>query len=80
MSNYNDIRTLDAAHIARELNLSLGEALLIKCLVMGTRLADSVIETRGSSQLRGIWEHTWGPAGCFDLGGGKYAFFGWASS
>ena len=22
----------------------------------------------------------WGPAGCFDLGGGQYAFFGWASS
>jgi hypothetical protein len=22
----------------------------------------------------------WGPAGCIDLGGGKYVFFGWASS
>ena len=22
----------------------------------------------------------WGPAGCFDLGGGRYFFFGWASS
>jgi hypothetical protein len=22
----------------------------------------------------------WGPAGCFDLGDGKYAFFGYASS
>ena len=21
----------------------------------------------------------WGPAGCFDLGGGRYFFFGWAS-
>ena len=21
----------------------------------------------------------WGPAGCFDLGGGRYLFFGWAS-
>lgn len=21
----------------------------------------------------------WGPAGCFDLGGGEYYFFGWAS-
>ena len=23
---------------------------------------------------------TWGPAGAFDLGGGRYFFFGWASS
>jgi len=22
----------------------------------------------------------WGPAGCIDMGGGKYLFFGWASS
>lgn len=22
----------------------------------------------------------WGPAGCFDLGNGRFAFFGWASS
>lgn len=22
----------------------------------------------------------WGPAGCFDLGGGSFLFFGWASS
>ena len=22
----------------------------------------------------------WGPAGCIDLGGGKFVFFGWASS
>jgi len=22
----------------------------------------------------------WGPAGCFDLGGNRYLFFGWASS
>ena len=25
-------------------------------------------------------DNTWGPAGCFDLGGGRYFFFGWASS
>lgn len=22
----------------------------------------------------------WGPAGCYDLGGGEFLFFGWASS
>jgi hypothetical protein len=22
----------------------------------------------------------WGPAGCYDLGNGRYCFFGWASS
>ncbi|WP_165848748.1 hypothetical protein [Mesorhizobium delmotii] len=22
----------------------------------------------------------WGPAGCLDLGGGEYYFFGWAST
>ncbi len=25
-------------------------------------------------------EDKWGPAGCIDLGGGEYLFFGWASS
>ena len=25
-------------------------------------------------------DNKWGPAGCFDLGGGRYFFFGWASS
>jgi hypothetical protein len=25
-------------------------------------------------------DHTWGPAGCIDLGEGEYLFFGWASS
>ncbi len=24
-------------------------------------------------------DNKWGPAGCFDLGGGRYFFFGWAS-
>lgn len=30
-----------------------------------------------------LWEkvgNKWGPAGCIDLGDGKYLFFGWASS
>ena len=25
-------------------------------------------------------DNKWGPAGCFDLGGCRYLFFGWASS
>lgn len=25
-------------------------------------------------------DDTWGPAGCIGLGGGKFLFFGWASS
>lgn len=30
--------------------------------------------------LMELVDDKWGPAGCIDLGDGKYRFFGWASS
>ena len=38
------------------------------------KYADELIDNRDPRI-----DSKWGPAGCFDLGGGRYLFFGWAS-
>jgi hypothetical protein len=38
------------------------------------KYADELIDNRDPRI-----DNKWGPAGCFDLGGGRYLFFGWAS-
>lgn len=39
------------------------------------KYSKKLLDTQGSPI-----DSKWGPAGCIDLGGGNYAFFGWASS